>query len=59
MVEAVLGGSWRPFTPQLVDQAVAGDDLVRVEEEEREEGALLRTPDRDAPPVIPDLERPE
>jgi hypothetical protein len=59
MVEAVLGGSRRPVAPELVDQAVARDHLVRVEHEEREEGALLGTPNRNAPPARSHLEWPE
>ena len=59
MVEAVARGSGRPLAPELVDQPVARNNLVGVEEEDREEGALLRTADRDHPLVLPDLERPE
>src|SRR2546427_258480 len=41
MVEAVLRRSGRPFAPQLADQTVSGDDLVRVQEQKRKEGALF------------------
>ena len=59
MVEAVARRARRPLGPQLVDQPVARDDLVRVEQENREQSTLLRTADRDDPPALPDLERPE
>ena len=59
MVEAVHGGSGRPVAPEFVDQPVARDDLVRVQQEDHEEGALLRPTDRDDSAVLPDLERPE
>ena len=39
-------GFRRLIAPELVDQAVAGDDLVRVQEEEREQGPLLRSTER-------------
>src|SRR6266508_1456153 len=35
------GGLWRLVAPKLVDQAVTGDDLVRVQEQERQDRALF------------------
>ncbi len=49
----------RPFTPQHVDQPVAGDRLVRVEEEIREERARQSPLQRDRPAVLDHRERPE
>jgi hypothetical protein len=43
----------RPLSPQAVDQAVAGDDLVRVQGEDREHPALLRAPERKLTAVVP------
>jgi hypothetical protein len=37
----------RPLAPESVDQAVSGHDLVGVQQEEREQRALLPTADRD------------
>ena len=47
------------LAPQLVDQQVRRDDLIRVEEEDGEQGALLRTADLDPSTVVGDLERTE
>ncbi len=45
--------------PQLVDEAVARDDLVRVQEEDRQQLSLTRAPQRYLPPSRADLERTE
>jgi hypothetical protein len=48
--------------PQLVDQEVARDDLVRMQHQEREQRPLLHTTELDRPPVDHDLnwaEQPE
>jgi hypothetical protein len=45
--------------PQLVDQPVARHDLIRVQQENRQHGALLAARERKLPPVVADLERAE
>jgi hypothetical protein len=45
--------------PESLDQAIARDDLVGVEEEDREESALLVPSERDRTAAFVDLERPE
>jgi hypothetical protein len=42
--------------PELVDHTVAGDDLVGVQEQEREHGALPAGAERDAPVAVANLE---
>jgi hypothetical protein len=49
----------RGRVPQLVDQAVTGDDTVGLEQEQGELGALLDPAEGDLPAVVDDLERPE
>ena len=39
-------GRRRPFSPEVVDQAIGGDDLVRVEQEHGEKRTPLPGPDR-------------
>jgi hypothetical protein len=52
-------GARRRLAPELVHEAVDRDDLVRVDQEEGEEGALLLPAERDRPAVADDLERTE
>jgi hypothetical protein len=52
-------GLGRRSVPELVDQAVAGDDPVRVQEQKPEQAALLRAPERNLAPVLDGLERAE
>ena len=40
------GGRRRPLAPKLVDQARTGERFVRVQQEEREQGPLLRAAHR-------------
>jgi hypothetical protein len=49
----------RSLLPEGVDQAVGGDDLVRVQEQDREQRPLLGAADVHLPPVLDDLERAE
>jgi len=42
----------RTFAPQVVDQRVDGDDLVRTQEEDCEQSALLAPADLEGPPVV-------
>jgi hypothetical protein len=44
---------WRSLPPQAVDEAVARDDLVGVQEEDGEQRALLRAPKRKLTTVVP------
>jgi len=58
-LECSRGRVGRRAVPELVDQAVAGDDAVRVQEQKPEEAALLRAPEWDLAPVLDGLERAE
>src|SRR5207248_10310725 len=56
-LEHVRGGlRWR-VAPQVVDQSVGGDDLVRVQQEQREHSPLLRAAERERSPIRGDLQR--
>ena len=48
---------WGVFAPKLVDELVLGDRLVRVEEQEAEQGPLPGSRDRDRLTVAADLQR--
>ena len=58
-VEVVARGAGRPVGPQLVDHPVARDHLVGVQEQERDQRPLLRSPERNRPAVPNSFERPE
>jgi hypothetical protein len=45
--------------PQLLDQTVEGDHRARVEQQDRQDGALLRAPEDQRPSRVEDLQRPE
>ena len=47
----------RAFRPELVEQPVARDDLVRVQEQEREQRPLARPAERQRPTAVGDLKR--
>jgi hypothetical protein len=49
----------RVVGPQLLDQAVAGDDPVGLEQQDGQERPLLRAAERQPVPVRVDLERTE
>jgi hypothetical protein len=51
------GGSGRPLAPQLVDDPVARHDLVRVEQQQSQQGSLLRRPEPDRRTVHHRLQR--
>jgi hypothetical protein len=53
----VAGRGGRRSTPQALDEAIARDDLVRVEEEDREGRPLLGSAERDQLVAVDDLER--
>ena len=46
----------RPLDPELLDQASCRDQLVRMQEQQREESALLSPPEGDRAITIRDLE---
>lgn len=48
---------WRRVAPDLIDQPVGRDDLIRVQEEQRENSPLLRAAERERSPIRSDLER--
>ncbi len=52
-------GVGRLPAPQLVDQALAGHDVVRVQQEQRKQSALLGTPELQEPAFVFHLERSE
>jgi hypothetical protein len=45
--------------PELVDEPIARDDPVRFEQEQRQQGPLLRPAERDRPTALQGLQRPE
>jgi hypothetical protein len=49
----------RMVAPQVLDQPVSADDLVRLEHEQSEHGTALRTPQVERATVPPNLQRPE
>ena len=49
----------RPFAPELVDQAVDGDGLVRVQQQHAKQAALLARAEWHYPTAVADLQRPE
>ena len=59
VVERVGGGRWRALSPDAVDQPVARDGGVRVQQQDREERALLGPAQRQVLTVSLDRERPE
>src|SRR5262249_33969001 len=58
-VEQALRAFGRSLAPQAVDEPVARDDLVRVQEQKRLQRALLRPAKGHRPAVNPDLDRAE
>ena len=54
LLAAVAGGV---VAPELVDQAVGGDDLVRVQQQDRQQRALLDPAERERAIVLGHLER--
>ncbi len=55
----MLGPRGRTFAPQVVNENVTGDGLVRPEKENREQRPLLQAADLDRTAVGADLERSE
>src|SRR5581483_2972133 len=49
----------RLLPPELLDQAVRGDDFVRVQEQQREQRTLPARPQLELLPALPSLERTE
>jgi hypothetical protein len=58
-LERVAHARGRLLAPERVDQALAPDDLVHVQQQEGEQGALARAADGQYRAVALDLERPE
>src|SRR5262245_39515909 len=58
-LESLGGRSGRVPSPELLDQPVCGDDLVRMEEHEREQGTLVAASEPDGTVIVDDLQRPE
>jgi DNA-directed RNA polymerase specialized sigma24 family protein len=56
--EADVGWRWG-FPPEVVDQTLARDELVRVQKENGENESLLERPERDRLALVEHLERPE
>jgi hypothetical protein len=56
VVEGVVGSGRLTLAPDALDQAVAGDRFVRVQEEDREQRPLLRAPERQLMAVVPHLD---
>jgi hypothetical protein len=56
-LQGLRGGGRRVFAPQVVDQAVARDDLARVEQQKGEQRLQLAPSDRDLATVVANLER--
>jgi hypothetical protein len=50
---------WGSITPEVLDESLARDGLIRVHEEEAEERALLRAPEREWMLIPGDFKRPE
>jgi len=55
----LVRASRRLIAPQLVDETLARDRLVCVQEQNAEQSALLRSAERHSAPVVVDLERTE
>ena len=58
-LESLMGGLRGPFVPERVDQAVASDDPVRVQEQEGNQRALFRAAELERAPFLEHLERAE
>ena len=58
-LNALYGLRGRAAVPEVLDQAIARDDLVGVQEEQREQPPLLGGAERDRTTLVDDLERPE
>ena len=58
-LDRVSGRGRRVLTPDVVDQPLDRNDLVRMQEQHGKHGALLRSSKRDRDPVDADLQGPE
>jgi hypothetical protein len=58
-LEGLGGAVGSLFAPQLVDRSIGRDDLVEIEEQDRQQAALLGSLQRKRFTVAMDLERPE
>ncbi len=50
---------WRMLAPELVDEHIPMNRLVRVQQQDRQQGPLLEAADVNAAPVDGNLKRPE
>src|SRR6185503_6424712 len=57
-LKRVCGGP-RWLRPQLFDQPIAGDELFRIDQQDREQGSLLPCTQRHLSPFMAHLERPQ
>ena len=58
-VQTLGRGRRRSAAPDVIDQSIGGDDLVRVDQQDAERGARLSLRQRDRAVIVHDLERPE
>src|SRR5436190_1337086 len=58
-VDRFFGRGRRRLAPELVDQALARDELVRMQEQDRQDEPLLQPSQRDRLALVDHLERPE
>jgi hypothetical protein len=58
-LEGVARRRRRVLGPQLLDQAIAGDDPVGLQQQDRQQRALPRSTEREPPPVRANLKRTE
>ena len=58
-VDRLSGRGRRRLAPELVDQALARDELVRMQEQDRQDEPLLQPAQRDRLALVDHLERPE
>ena len=58
-LDGLHGGGGRPLAPELVDQPLARDHLVRMEEQHREERLLLGRAERHGQSVVEHMQRTE
>jgi hypothetical protein len=57
-LEGLQRGWWKPLAPKIVDQGVRRDDLIPVQQQNRQQRALLVATQPDRPPfVVANLER--
>ena len=58
-VQGGRSGGRRPFPPEQLDHPLAGDNTVRAEQQQRQDGALLAASQPNDAPVVAHLDRPK